>query len=645
MAREKEYFSIRYCFAGEENKISPALDNYAQNLTDLSDVNKVLELYDIKLFFDKHPTVYGWSEEDYEKYKVIAANAIKEVKAFFDALTQDNIVETYNSCDVSFWEDFWVFFYKFKVYERISADKFREISEGLKMSPHKMLENKSFVKYFSHQILDQLLEPEFGAVFLIDYFLVERKLKQKYYLPSDITPEQIYRTVESYVGASEHVNANALDLIINSKPIDAKLFPIDDKLRYKAKKRYKKFWEDNSVSMISSETGINVSFALDNPDVDLKFEDNCLVAQYNSLWIEQNQDYPTILNNFIYLFGYVDKYMRCTLTNVTHKRGIIEDLFSTQGNGMYRRGHSFEIMNTLANAQMNCYMNVLNGFDIYLEEVCKWFFEEYIKNEFDAEGFICSFPKRDNTILDKCKLISSAMDGALKQYKLFVEDGQIDRELYEMSSTPFLFKDLPSFVKNKYAYVDDKELVREMKDLFSNQSALSYIEKTKSEYATLTELILKERLNVNDFHKYQMAEIEWLLEKGSLFIDSDIIRLNMERVAVLWQFFDTGYICLQHYRSNCLRQMIIDKKIKVSGSLLAEPEYQYIDYILNKREYSNGLDLRNRYIHDSNSTNENMQYHDYSILMKVMIILIIKINDEFCIRDKMMKGEGDFYEL
>ena len=70
--------------------------------------------------------------------------------------------------------------------------------------------------------------------------------------------------------------------------------------------------------------------------------------------------------------------------------------------------------------------------------------------------------------------------------------------------------------------------------------------------------------------------------------------------------------------------MIIDKKVNVCGSLLAEPEYQYIDYILNKREYSNGLDLRNRYIHDSNSANENMQHHDYAILMKVMIILIIK---------------------
>lgn len=45
MARDKEYFSIRYYFAGEENKIPPALDNYAQNLTDLSDVNRVLELY------------------------------------------------------------------------------------------------------------------------------------------------------------------------------------------------------------------------------------------------------------------------------------------------------------------------------------------------------------------------------------------------------------------------------------------------------------------------------------------------------------------------------------------------------------------------------------------------------------------------
>lgn len=644
-SKQENYFSMRFCFAGEEAKIPAALDLYAQNKTDLSNVNRILELYDIKQFFDKFPKVNGWDEDKYEKYKISSQNVVKEVKAFFDTIGESNLVEVYENCDVTFWDDFWLFFYQFRVYERISKERFGEITSGLKMSPNKMLENKHFVGFFSEQILQQLILPEFGAPFLINYFLSQRTKNEKYYLPHGITAEQIYKTIDSYIDSEEHINANLLDLIINSKSMDSKLFSIDDKLRYKAKKRYLKFWEDNSMHMIKSETGINISFSSDNPEVELVFENNNVIAQYNSLWIKENQDYPTLLNNFIYLFGYVDKHMRCTLTNATHERGVFEDIFSVNGNGMYKRGQVFQIMNMLANAQMSCYINVLKGFDIYLEEICKWFFEEYLKDEFSAEGFICNFPKKDSSILEKCKLMASAMDGAIKQYKLFVEDGMIDRGLYEMSSTPILFRDLPSFVKNKYAYIVDEDLMREMNCLFSDQSTLSYIEKTKSEYSTLLELLCKEQVTLDDFRNYQIQEIQWLINQGSLYIDSDIIKLNFERVLTLKQFYSCGYICLQYYESSWLKQMISEKKVKVCSGLLSEPEYQYIDYVLNKREYSNGLDLRNKYIHDSISVDENRQSQDYAILMKIMIILIIKINEEFCLRELYEEGGVDFYEL
>ena len=49
----------------------------------------------------------------------------------------------------------------------------------------------------------------------------------------------------------------------------------------------------------------------------------------------------------------------------------------------------------------------------------------------------------------------------------------------------------------------------------------------------------------------------------------------------------------------------------------------------------NGLDLRNKYIHDSISKDETRQNYDYAILVKIMIILIIKINEEFCLYDTL----------
>ena len=71
---------------------------------------------------------------------------------------------------------------------------------------------------------------------------------------------------------------------------------------------------------------------------------------------------------------------------------------------------------------------------------------------------------------------------------------------------------------------------------------------------------------------------------------------------------------------------------------------QMFDYLLNNSEFSDGKAIRNRYIHDSIIKDEKTMNADYYTLLKVMIILVIKINDDCCLNDRI-KVEGDFYEL
>ena len=59
----------------------------------------------------------------------------------------------------------------------------------------------------------------------------------------------------------------------------------------------------------------------------------------------------------------------------------------------------------------------------------------------------------------------------------------------------------------------------------------------------------------------------------------------------------------------------------------------YLNYMLNKSEYSNGVDLRNKYSHDTCSLKEEVQIQDYIELLKIMVLIIIKINEEFCLRE------------
>ena len=102
---------------------------------------------------------------------------------------------------------------------------------------------------------------------------------------------------------------------------------------------------------------------------------------------------------------------------------------------------------------------------------------------------------------------------------------------------------------------------------------------------------------------------------------------------------------MQYKDSDILRKLISEGEIRVESSLLSESEWEYFDYVLNKSEFSNGLDLRNRYIHDTNSLDKRRQQNDYIVLLKMFVILVIKINEEFCLQYKISKKGVDFYEL
>lgn len=117
-----DYFNVQFCFAGSEAKLEAVLDSYAKNETDLKDVNKVLELYNTKLFFEKVKTVPTWSEDKYNRYKALTDNVIRTVTEFFEVISEDNIVGIYENCYVFFRDDFWMFLCKFKTYECISRD-------------------------------------------------------------------------------------------------------------------------------------------------------------------------------------------------------------------------------------------------------------------------------------------------------------------------------------------------------------------------------------------------------------------------------------------------------------------------------------------------------------------------------------------
>ena len=200
-----------------------------------------------------------------------------------------------------------------------------------------------------------------------------------------------------------------------------------------------------------------------------------------------------------------------------------------------------------------------------------------------------------------------------------------------------IFRDIvignvPSLISNKYAYPQSEDIKKEMEGIFSDQSVLAYIEKTKSKYKTLFELLAHETVKLSDFVEWQQQYIRWLSEKGSVSIaDDETVLMCHDRIWVLKDIYDNDVACVYNTPYPAVVQnMISTGDLRLGSTLFTEPEQAYLNYILNKAEFSNGLDLRNKYIHSTYSKKEDEQKTDYITLLKLMVLIVTKINDEFC---------------
>ena len=74
--------------------------------------------------------------------------------------------------------------------------------------------------------------------------------------------------------------------------------------------------------------------------------------------------------------------------------------------------------------------------------------------------------------------------------------------------------------------------------------------------------------------------------------------------------------------------MVNNGLLFVEKTLFTKQEISYLNYFLNKKEFTNGLDLRNKYLHGTNPSNEIEHENDYYILLKIIILVLLKIEDD-----------------
>lgn len=61
-----------------------------------------------------------------------------------------------------------------------------------------------------------------------------------------------------------------------------------------------------------------------------------------------------------------------------------------------------------------------------------------------------------------------------------------------------------------------------------------------------------------------------------------------------------------------------------ANKLFSKPEYDYLNYIFYKTDFSNGLDLWNKYIHETQVLDESTRKNDYYVILRMLVLCILK---------------------
>ena len=617
--------SIGWYLEKAEKVINSFDENNSQD-----DINYILELYNISLLFDSQGRLNTWNDEYYCDLKSKVNKFIPIIAKYFYNLNILKIKSFYNKISRQYQEDFWKLFSRFKVYKKIKNEEFLSILYEFNVSVYLILIHQIIVKYYDNEISDYMKHSRLTAVILIKHYLVKKEIK--YYIPESLLLEDQLTIIENYINSKE-ANPNYLELLYESR--SRKEFPISDKIRLKAKRRYSELVGKDSISESGVLYNLTVSFSDINEAIHVHDEDllNYKVT-YSRLWVKDNLDNATLLNNFIYLFEYVDYHIRSTFPSKEYELGFLEKFAGVKGTKRYNIGIAFNIKNMLSLMQITLYCQVLSEFDKRLEDIFKWFFEEYLWNEFGVEGFTLSIPSENSTFLEKVRTICSEIDSILRQFNTYIENGEIDRELLEISRNSPIIENIPSFLEKKYGYIEDRELLNISEYLFSDQSQLGYIE-NKEGYSNFEELIINDDVLISDFPDYNRVLINLLIEKNIIYKNEHgYIRLEEDITKILKDFYYNKVICINYYKnSSVLDSLILNGKVVCESKLFSRQEQEYLNFLLNDRLFDNGPALRNKYSHGNNPIDLEEHEKDYFQVLKVITLIIIKINEEFCLRD------------
>lgn len=615
-------------------------------------INDVIELYNVYKFINAQIFRKDFNSEEKALFNEENSKIINQtIGRFFSKVNNGTVANYFGKIEREYIEDVLELFEKYKVHKRISWDSFKHFIDSNHIPVFYIVECEKIVNTFDNDIKELILKDNQSVDLLITKYLKKSPARQVF-LPKSLSIEDKEQIVKNYI-ASAMVHPGTLELIINL-PVNSD-FKISDDTRLAAKNRYDQEMDNLFVKSENSGFQTTIEAEINNKQkepVIIDYKENRFYISVSSKWIRDNLDYPTLLNNFIHIYNFVDKENRIEFISKPNQISALERVFmDTDLKKVYIKGSFFDIYNNFAVVAMVSYCEFLEKeCNIRIEEVLQWFFDEYLVSEFNIHDFIVNMPSSGSSYLEKCRTICCEFESILKQYEALVKFGTINHDFIELSSRPMDYHAINSLMPDKYIYLNEtnQDCKNTLYLLFSDQTMLTYLPHRKDVegYNCLYELLINTTVNISEYEDYQLNDIKWLIIKGILKQDSQgnlTLHDKLEAI-ILCDLYKNGFVSnqfLERFQLNKPLKNLQQKRwIYKESSLFAKQECDYLDFYLNKSKFTNGQDLRNTYLHGTQrKRGADIDLHrvNYYRLLMFVVITIIKINEELCYKDECME--------
>lgn len=318
------------------------------------------------------------------------------------------------------------------------------------------------------------------------------------------------------------------------------------------------------------------------------------------------------------------------------------------------------------------YIKLIKSRSIDIEKIFEWYYRIYINQAYNIKDFEYTPSQPKTSFYSKCINLCVEIEKIIRQFRCLISLKDISRDYLRIETLPVEYSNIPSFIVNKYYYINLKKHPPEplyiykdvynlrrntLADQFSdfllffvfNCPLMRFIpenQKTNGhyKYISLEDIFTNFNLKSTDIPSNFQNAIKTCFAYNLIFLDSfDFIRPNS---AVIHFFLNSG-LCndpgqhISYYYSTRSDQEVLDKLIKCEAflstqTLLTNYEQMYFDYILKNNLFPDGLNLRNQYLHGMSFENHHQNRKDYLCILSVMVLLLFKINQELSYYSKQL---------